>query len=432
MNNPPEMSEAPPKAHAAEAATKNFAVARQPIYQVADSKVFGYELLYRTIGAGNQAVVTSDEEATLSVLGNGILAISQDINPQKRLFINFPREVLERGYHRFLDKDRFVIEVLERVRVDAAFAELIRSIRADGFVLALDDYVGDPAFDPILPSVSCVKIDFLELRSDPARLEAVIDAMAAQGKTILAEKVETEADIYLCRSKNIRLAQGYYYSRPLVVTAKVIEPNQAVKLQLLSAISQPDIDIKKIRESISSDVSLAYKLLRYVNAARFYRGQAIDSVDFAIKLMGRDALASWLCVNLLASLGTSARDRELAFSAAVRGRFLGLIDPLRAHCCHQGESICLVGLLSQLDAILGVPMQLALKHITIEDKMRRALLGLPSPSAPCLPLAVEFERGPGEKTGALLRAFGVTREQANLAHTEALTWAAEMFRASNG
>jgi len=421
----------PSASPAAEAAASNFAVARQPIYEVASGKVFGYELLYRTIGSGNVAAIPSDEEATLAVLGNGILAISQDVNPKKRLFINFPREILEKGYHRFLDKERFVIEVLERVEVDAAFTELIRCIRTDGYVLALDDYVGDPAFDPILPSVSCVKIDFLALRDDPARLEAVIAAMTAAGKTILAEKVETEADIFLCRARNIRLAQGFYYSRPLVVTAKALDANQAVKLHLLSEISRPDIDVKKIRESISSDVSLAYKLLRYVNAARFYRGQPIESLDFAIRLLGRNALASWLCVNLLASLGSSPRDRELAFASAVRGRFLSLLDPKRAHPCHQGESICLVGLLSLLDAILGLPMPEALRHITIDAGMRRALLGLPSPNMPCLPLAKEFENGPGPQADALSRAFGVPRKQATLAHTEALTWAAEMFRAAD-
>lgn len=421
---PPEPERATP-----EPAVSNFAVARQPIYQVADSKVFGYELLYRTIGSGNQAEVTSDEEATLSVLGNGILAVSQDVAPDKRLFINFPREILEKGYHRILDKERFVIEVLERVRVDTAFTELIRAIRAEGYVLALDDYVGDSAFDPILPYVSCVKIDVLALRDDPARLEAVIAAMAEAGKTILAEKVETEADIYLCRSKNIRLAQGFYYSRPKVVTAKTLEANQTVKLHLLSEISQPDIDVQNVRDSISSDVSLAYKLLRYVNAARFYRGQPIESVEFAIHLLGRDALVSWLCVNLLASLGTSPRDRELAFASAVRGRFLALLDPQRPHPCHQGESICLVGLLSLLDAILGIPMKKALKAIAIEESMRQALLGLPGPSMPCLPLAREFEHGPGPATDGLLRAFGVSRETADRAYTEALAWTATMFLA---
>lgn len=408
----------------------NFAVARQPIYHVANGKLYGHELLYRTLDSGNVAVIPSDEEATVSVLANGIHAISQDIDSRKRLFINFSREVLEKGYYRFLDKERFVIEVLESVHCDAAFAELIRSIEADGYVLALDDYVGDPSFDPILPSLTFVKIDFLALRDDPERLAAVIDKMLAAGKQILAEKVETADDIALCLSRGIPLAQGFYYSRPQVVTAKILEANQAMKLRLLAEVARADIDEKRIRDIIASDVSLTYKLLRYVNAARFYRGQSIESVDFAIRLLGRHALASWVCVNLLAALGTTPRDRELAFASAVRGRFLALAGQHRNRPCHgKEESICLVGLLSLLDAILDMSMTDALKNISLDQGMRLALLGLPSPNQPCLALATDFEHGGGPHTEALLRAFGTTREQAAQWYLEAMGWAAEMFRA---
>jgi c-di-GMP phosphodiesterase len=410
----------------------NFAVARQPIFQVADGTVFGHELLYRTLGCGNEAVIPSDEEATLAVLANGIHAISQDIDPRKRLFINFSREVLEKGYYRFLDKERFVIEVLETVRCDATFAGLLQAIKADGYVLALDDYVGAPAFDSILGCVTFVKIDFLALRDDPERLQAVIDRMTAMGKQILAEKVESEADIAVCRTHGIPLAQGFYYSRPQLVTAKILDANQAVKLSLLAEVSRPEIDAKRIRDIIGSDVSLAYKLLRYVNAARFYRGQPIESVDFAIKLLGRNALVSWVAVNLLAALGSSPRDRELAFASAVRGRFLALAGQHRPRPCHQEESICLIGLLSLLDAILGLPMAEALKNVTIDPQMRLALLGLPSPNLPCLALARDSEQGGGKHTETLLRAFGISREQAAAAFLEATAWAAEMFRAQVG
>jgi len=176
-------------------------------------------------------------------------------------------------------------------------------------------------------------------------------------------------------------------------------------------------------------VSLAYKLLRYVNAARFYRGQPIESVEYAIRLLGRNALASWVSVNLLASLATTPRDKELAFASAVRGRFLALMGQHRKAPCHFEESICLVGLLSLLDAILGIPMTEALKNITIDRGMRLALLGLPSPNQPCLTLAKDFERGGGPHTDALLQAYGVTREHAARCFMEAMAWAAEMFRA---
>ncbi|MEA5087855.1 EAL and HDOD domain-containing protein [Solidesulfovibrio sp.] len=404
----------------------NYAVARHPIYRV-DGDVFGYELLYRTMGGPNAAILPSDEEATLAVLANGIEAISRDIDPKKKIFINFSREILEKGYHAFLDPERFVIEVLEHVTCDAAFTALVCKIREAGFVLALDDYVGDTAFDPILPFVTYVKVDFLALRDDPARLEAVLHTCRSAGRTVLAEKVETEADIALCRARGIPLAQGYFYSRPQVVQARALPANQATKLALLAEVSRPDIDEKKVRDILGADVSLAYKLLRHVNAATFYRGQAVESLDFAIRLLGRDALASWVAVNLLASLGATPRDRELAFASAVRSRFLALIDRAWGGKCHQGEGICLLGLLSLLDAMLGVPMASALSGLTIDTGIRQALLGFPSQPQICLALCRGFDGSPDAGAATVLERFGISPETASRVYFEALAWAAHMF-----
>ena len=407
----------------------NYAVARHPIYHV-DGDVFGYELLYRTVGGGNVAAIPSDAEATLAVLANGIHAISQDIGPGKRIFINFSKEILEAGHHRFLDPKRYVLEVLEHVTCDAAFVALVRGIREAGYVLALDDYVGDPSFDPIMEHVTFIKLDLLAMRDDPAHLAAVADRCLALGKTVLAEKVETAEDIAWCRARGVPLAQGYYYSRPLVVKTKILEPNQAVRLNLLAEVSQPEPDVRRIREIISSDVSLTYKLLRYVNTARFYRGQPIESLDFAITRLGRNSLTSWVAVNMLATLGSTPHDRELAFASAVRGRFLALADAARTSSgktCHHGGSICLLGLLSLLDAMLAVPMDKALAGITIDADVRDALLGGVSPCSPCLALAGCYDNG-GAEAAAAAKAYGILPEDASDAYFGALAWAADMFR----
>lgn len=405
----------------------NYAVARHPIYRL-DGGVFGYELLYRTIGGPNAASIPSDEEATLAVLANGITTISQDIGPDHKIFINFSKHLLEKGYHRFLDPQRFVIEILETVACDERFAGLVRSIHEAGFVLALDDYVGNPAFDPILPFMTYIKLDFLELAATPERLPVLIERLQRAGKTLLAEKVETEADIALCRAHAIPLAQGYYYARPQVVQTKALDANKAVKLHLLAEISQPDMDVRRIRDIIGSDVSLTYKLLRYVNTASFNRGKTVESIDYAIALLGRNNLASWAAVHMLASLGSTPRDRELAFASAVRGRFLALVDAMRGHTCHDGQVICLLGLLSLLDAMLGMPMERALSGITIEDRLRRALLGQASPSAPCLTLCRGFDGQASQPAATVLRSYAITPEQAAALYYQALAWASAMFR----
>ncbi len=409
----------------------NFAVARHPIYHV-DGDVFGYELLYRTVGGPNVAAFPSDVEATVAVLANGIQAVSQDIDPKKRLFINFPKEILERGYHSFLDPARFVLEVLEHVRCDDAFVALVQGIHAAGYVLALDDYVGDPSFDPILPFVTFIKVDFLALRHDPDKLARVVAACRAAGKTLLAEKVETAEDIALCRDWRIPLAQGFYYSRPQMVAARVLDANKAVKLSLLAEVSRPELDMARVRDIIASDVSLTYKLLLHVNSAEHYRGEPVNSLDYAIARIGRQALISWVSVNLLASLASSPRERELAFTSAVRGRFLALADAARGSRCHTpGQPVCLLGLLSMLDAMLGLPMERAMEGVSIEADIRQALLGRPSPKRLCLAFGQGCEGIVVGEMDEMARNFGLAPAQAQTSYFEALAWASEMFRAAH-
>lgn len=405
----------------------NTAVARHPIYRL-DGDVYGYELLYRTIGGPNAAIFSSNEEATLSVLATGIQAISGDIGPDKKIFINFSREILEKNYHRILDPQRFVLEVLESITCDAAFTKRIRDIHEAGFVLALDDYVGNPALDPILPFVTYVKIDFLALRHDPARLHAVIDASQKAGKIVLAEKVETEAEIALCRERGIQLAQGFYYSRPQIVMTRVPPANRSVALGLLTELDQPSCHMGRVREYLASDVALTYRLLCYVNGPGSLGKNPVQSLDAALAQLDRDVLTSWLAVNVLATLGDSPRDRELAFASAVRGRFLKLIDQARGGQCHTEESVCLLGLFSLLDAMLGTSMQQALREVSISEAVRRALLGQSSRGQSCLTLCRGYTGLPDTRAAKVLAAFGVSLEAASKAYFEALAWASTMFR----
>jgi EAL and modified HD-GYP domain-containing signal transduction protein len=89
-----------------------------------------------------------------------------------------------------------------------------------------------------------------------------------------------------------------------------------------------------------------------------------------------------------------------------------------------------MGLLSLLDAMLGVPMEKALSGLTIDAGMRQALLGQPSPSRPCLALCRGYEGSPDPRAAQVLATFGLANETASKAYFEALSWASDMFRGS--
>ncbi|MDI6102232.1 EAL domain-containing protein [Actinoplanes sp. NEAU-A12] len=137
--------------------------------------------------------------------------------------------ILDPRFHRLLaglgdQAARLVIEVTEHVAVDDydTLAETMRRVRATGARLAVDDAgAGYASMQHILrlrPDI--VKLDrsiIADSDQDPAR-RALIGAMCnfgtSLGVTVVAEGVETGAELAVLTEEGLHHAQGYYLSRP--------------------------------------------------------------------------------------------------------------------------------------------------------------------------------------------------------------------------
>jgi EAL and modified HD-GYP domain-containing signal transduction protein len=86
-------------------------------------------------------------------------------------------------------------------------------------------------------------------------------------------------------------------------------------------------------------------------------------------------------------------------------------------------SAFLIGLLSQIEGILGLPMQSALSQLSLNDEIVEILLGGQGTYSDMLSLTKACE---SEDDAEFSRAFGklnFTLRQVNIAHMEALAWA---------
>src|SRR5207253_967211 len=91
-------------------------------------------------------------------------------------------------------------------------------------------------------------------------------------------------------------------------------------LRLLSEIQKTELDFAKLREIVCQDVSLSYKLLRYVNSALFSFRAKIRAIDQALVMLGTQGIRYWVA---LAALPTLAKDKpgELVTHSLVRAGF---------------------------------------------------------------------------------------------------------------
>lgn len=344
-------------------------IGRQPIF---DDKlnVYGYELLFRQSNT-DQAAVTNGDQATSQVVLNTFVEMGLDkIVGNHLAFINFTRNFILKDTPLLLPKERVVIEILEDEVVDEDFIQGVKRLAKDGYRIALDDFCFDGKWAPLISTVDLFKVDVLALgQLDMSEVKRQVHKLFTYGKKILAEKIETREDFETFKKMGFDYFQGYFLCRPTVVSQACLSTNRLATLRLVGALQKPDIDVDEVESLIREDVSLTFKLLRYINSAFFALSEEISSVRQAVVYLGAAPVKRWAM--LLAMAGMSDQPQELMRLALVRGSFCELL------CVKAGgenpESYFIVGLFSLLDAILGTPLPDLLKELPLSAEVVAAL-----------------------------------------------------------
>ncbi len=392
-------------------------IGRQPIY---DRRlgVVGYELLFRRAGEG-QAVVDGNQ-ATSQVIVNTFIEIGLDVLVGEHLaFINFTADLLLASDRLTLPPDRVVIEVLEDVEARPEIVDRLQALAARGYTIALDDVVAyDAALEPLLDVAQVVKVDVLA--TDRARLPGLVDRLRRRGRRLIAEKVETQQDFDALRALGFDYFQGYFFARPDLVRQHRSPGNRAALLFLLAKLQDREVDFRELERIIAWDVTLSYKLLRFINSAYYALPSRVDSIRQAIALLGTRTVATW--VTLLVMAGVDDKPRELMTTALVRATMCERLG--RARGADDPDRFFMVGLLSVLDALLDQPMAAIVASLPLADDVAGALVAREGSLGEALVSTLAYERGQWERLDA--RAFppGLLRQ----AFLDGIALAAEVRR----
>ncbi len=404
------------------APTRDCFIGRQPILD-ARQRVFGYELLFRpgAVGQFNPGECDGDG-ASLRVIGNTLSVFGLDaLTGGKLAFVNFTHELLLGDHAFLLPPRRAVIEVLETVRADDALLDACRRLRRAGYLLALDDYVGDPASEPLLELVDIIKVDFRGTTPEQRRLLA--GRLARWGPKLLAEKVETWEEQREAAALGYRYFQGYYFCRPETLCRPAPEPSRLSYLRLLQELSRPEIDYGRVEQVIKQEAALVVKLLSYMNSALFGWRAAVTSIRHAALLLGAKNLRRW--ANVIALLGLcEGRPPELFVTAVVRARFCELLGR-EALLGSSPFDLFLTGLLSVLDAMLDRPLEEALAQFTLAETVREAIQNGASPAGRACALARACEGGDWERISEAACSLNLSGVVASDLYRRAVEWSTD-------
>ena len=401
-------------------------IARQPIFDT-DRRRVAYELLYRAHRDATQAIGVSESHMCGDTALHALLSIGLDrLTAGTTAFVNITREHLLGELYKIFDPTAVVLELLETVDGDAAVVEACKRAVDEGYRLALDDYDSRASLDPLLPYASIVKLDVLGKTT--GQLEPVVARLKGMGLTVLAERVETAEMLQACEAMGCVLFQGYVFSRPETLDGRAVNVQHARVFNIMALLNEPDVTDAALEEAFRSHPALSLSLLRIVNSASF-GARSVDSIAHAIRLVGREALSRWMLIMLIATVGSqSPVAHEAVVEALVRGRFC---ETVTAHgLAGDPTARFLVGLLSRMDALLGLPMEAVLERLPVSVDVRDALLHGTGPHASVLRLAEAYERGEWTEVDAADSvAIALRAELAGL-YADAALWATERLRSA--
>ena len=390
-------------------------VGRQPIFD-RQGNIHAYELLFRE-GHSNAAGSIDGTLASANVLHVTLMEIGlEEIVGTKLSFINFNRDLLLSNIPEILPANKVVIEILEDVEIDTQLIEAVEKLKEKGFAIALDDFQYEPKWLPLLDLADLIKIDVLALSSEQIREH--VELLRPYDVKLLAEKVETLADYDQLYEAGFDYFQGYYFAKPAVVSGKRLASNQIALLQLIAKLQDPQTEIEDIEKLLEQDVSLSYKLLRFINSAAFGLSEKINSLHRAIIFFGLNQLRNW--ASLIAMASSKEHSSELLRTAAVRAKFCESLA--QASDTLMASQYFMVGLFSVLDALLDQPMEDIVTHLPLEEDIIASLIDHSGDAGAALKCALACERC--DMQG--IQFADIDSSQLYAMHLEAMLWAEEL------
>jgi len=397
-------------------------IGRQAIFD-RNYQVTSYELLFRQ---GSNTRLRNDDYKTAKVLASALIDLGLDkISGEKKVHINASPTFILSDLTELLPATTVGIEVSDPKTVNDDIIAACKTLKEKNYDLILDDMVYDPHLEALFELADVIKIDITGTHD----LTSEVRKLRQHNVQLLASKVETYEDYEKAQRLGFDYFQGFFFCKPEIVQGKTMPESKIHILRALQKVLTANV-VTDINDVIKQDVSLSYRLLKYINSAAFGMQREIESIEQALVLLGLNNARRWLSLLSLASLG-EGKPLELMRTSLYRGHLLESI----AKALHEDETgdDFLLGMFSVLDALLDQPMQEAIQDMALPTPVRDALLDDKADMSYKLNVVRALESGAWDDVASWSEQYRALKVAELMAlHTEALTWSDTQINAIQG
>jgi len=338
---------------------------RQPIFD-GKLKTVGYELLFRQ-PAGSNSGPEDGTRSTSTVLADTLAEFGlEQVVGTLPAWVTFSVGYLAEKLPIPIGPKLLTIQVgTDCVNNDDALSRL-RDLRQQSYriVCNLDSYVPETA--ELLSIASVVKIP--GIGRPIAEIKADYAALTKLKLTLLAKQLETMAEYDACTKVGFSLFQGNFVCQPELIRQKRIPTNRVAMMRLLTELYSESPNLDKIRQLVQQDVTLSYRLLKWLNSALFALPHPVESIQHALVMLGLNRLRNLVSLIVLARIDD--KPSELITLCLMRAR---IGERIAKHFDVSSETMFTVGLFSLLDAIVGMSMDQLLENMPLAPELQQAM-----------------------------------------------------------
>lgn len=340
--------------------------AAQPIFDSNNNRV-AVELLYRC-DSGITALELGDNQATTEIIYNLCSGISEQIAQYNApVFINVCADFLMSGSFLPLEPDKVVIELVERIKPTTAFIASVAELKRRGFRFALDDFEFTSDWEELVALADIIKVDILN--SDIASVMKQRLRLKRFKLKWLAERVETVEQYEQYRLMGFDLFQGYFLSRPILVTGKKVPAGTLRLAELIDNLFQPEPDISKLTEQLTDEPNLVVGLLRIANSPLYRKTREVSSIKELIVRLGLDIVRKWVLMFAVLN-NTRPAAANLILTRAYTMQQLASSWQLDVV---QQNQFFLTGLISGVDVLFGVSPSEFINGLNLAPQIAQAI-----------------------------------------------------------
>lgn len=341
--------------------------------------------------------------------------------------VYFPALAVLERMPRLLWPQGIVVEIDEAAGITPGILNAVSELKQAGYGIAVSGFQNAPSCRNLSSMADIIICDARNLENGPSLQERIL-AVQELGAKSLVRGLASWHPLLEARATNADMFQGFFFNKMnLRPSQKSVTATQISRLRLLECLDKPDADFKALARVVEADAALTYRLLLFLNSASFGLARQVTSIQQAIVMAGWKPLKKWLEVVLLTDLSPSARHQELCYYAAQRAGFMKRVAKAAGRDSLMPR-LSLLGLLSYLEAILEMPPAQALASIPVDDDIRLALCGQPSPLSPWLSMVRAMENANWPRAGELAANIGLCLPDLSRCYLDSMTEADTLFR----